>query len=110
VDVEEILNLDTYLQKTESSFFFFSSKAKRSYTEAPYESNSLLIFGSETTGLPPRYFEKWPERFYTIPMIPQSRCLNLATSAGIVLYEGLRGCSLSRLPSLFGHPLKKSFP
>jgi tRNA (cytidine/uridine-2'-O-)-methyltransferase len=90
VDVEEILNLDTYLEQTEHSFFFFSSKANQSYTKAPYDSQSLLIFGSETTGLPPRYQEKRGDRFYTIPMIPQARCLNLATSAGIVLFEALR--------------------
>lgn len=90
VNVEEIQDLDAYLEKTDAPIFFFSSKAARSYTEARYEPNSILIFGSETTGLPPCYFEKYEERFFTIPMIPQARCLNLATSAGIVLFEAIR--------------------
>jgi tRNA (cytidine/uridine-2'-O-)-methyltransferase len=94
VDVEEIQDLDAYLEKTEAPFLFFSSKAARSYTEAPYTSDTLLIFGSETTGLPARYFEKWPDRFFTIPMLPQARCLNLATSAGIALFEGIRQTDL----------------
>lgn len=72
------------------SFFFFSSKAKKSYTEAPFREDSLLIFGSETSGLPEEFHQKWPDRFYTIPMIPGARCLNLANSANIVLYEALR--------------------
>jgi tRNA (cytidine/uridine-2'-O-)-methyltransferase len=90
VTVEEIDDLEAYLEKTTAPFFFFSSKASKSYTTAHYTPDSLLIFGSETTGLPPHYFEKWKERFFTIPMIPQSRCLNLATSAGVVLYEAIR--------------------
>ena len=90
VEVEEINNLDDYLQKATGPIYFFSSKATQIYTEAQYEPNALLIFGSETTGLPPQYFEKWSDCFFKIPMIPTARCLNLATSAGIVLYEALR--------------------
>lgn len=90
VEIEEIEDLDAYLKSTKAPFFFFSSKAPRNYTAAPYESNSLLIFGSETTGLPSLYFETWKDSFFTIPMLSRSRCLNLATSAGIVLYEAFR--------------------
>src|SRR5690606_10970052 len=90
VEVEEIFDLDNYLNTEDAPFFFFSSKVKTSYTSAPYTSDCSLIFGSETSGLPPHYFEKWPEKFYTIPMVNGSRCLNLATSVGIVLFEGLR--------------------
>lgn len=90
VSVEEIDQLDTYLEQTDAPIFFFSSKGTKPYTEAEYTSDSLLIFGSETTGLPPLYWEKWPDRFFTIPMVPQTRCLNLASSAAIVLYEALR--------------------
>ncbi len=100
VEVEEIDNLETYLEKTDAPFFFFSSKAKQSYTEAPYASNALLIFGSETEGLPTKYFEKWGERFFKIPMMPQARCLNLATSAAIVLYEALRSSETGPFNSL----------
>ena len=90
VTVEEIEDLDTYLETTPHPFYFFSSKTKKLYTEASYTSDSLLIFGSETTGLPSRYVEKWPEKFLTIPMQEGARCLNLATSAGIALYEAIR--------------------
>ncbi len=90
VDLEEIDDLESYLEKTDRSFFFFSSKCAQQYTEAPYDSQSLLIFGSETSGLPPRFIQRWPDRFYTIPMVENTRCLNLATSAAIVLYEALR--------------------
>ena len=90
VDVEEIDDLNLYLEQTENSFFFFSSKSKKLYTEAPYETDSFLIFGSETEGLPDLFWKRWPDRFYTIPMAPGKRCLNLATSAAIVLFEAQR--------------------
>lgn len=90
VPVEEIDNLESYLEKVTQPFFFFSSKSEKLYTDAPYTQDSLLIFGSETEGLPEHYREKWGDRFYKIPMISGARCLNLATSAAVVLYEALR--------------------
>ncbi len=90
VDVTVINDLETYLKTCLCPFYFFSSKVKRLYTDLPYSPTDCLIFGSETTGLPDSFHQQWPERFATIPMIPQARCLNLATSVGIVLYEALR--------------------
>ncbi len=97
VEIEEIDDLPLYLEKTQSPFFFFSSKTKNSYTEAAYAPDSLLIFGSETNGLDPFFWQRWPDRFYTIPMTPGQRCLNLASSAAIVLYEALRQTQFTTL-------------
>ena len=90
VPIDVIDNLETFLEETDHPFYFFSSKATKSYTEIEYTNNDLLIFGSETTGLPPHYFTRWPDRFYTIPMASNARCLNLSNSVSIVLFEGLR--------------------
>ena len=90
VDVSYLDDLESNFDKFSGSFFFFSSKATQLYNSVSYEADSCLIFGSETTGLPPVFFEKWPERFVTLPMIPGARCLNLATSAGIAVYEAWR--------------------
>lgn len=89
VHIEEIDNLEEYLEG-KNPFFFFSSKAKKAYTEAKIPMGSYLIFGSETKGLEKHFFQRWPEHFFTIPMKENARCLNLATSVGIVLYEALR--------------------
>lgn len=70
---------------------YFSAKAERPLTEARFQANSVLIFGNETDGMPDRILEKYPDRCYTIPMQSgKVRSLNLATAAGIVLYEALR--------------------
>lgn len=90
VNVTIIDDLETYLDACDSPFYFFSSKATQRYNDIKYNSDALLIFGSETSGLPAHFSEKWPERFATIPMKEGSRCLNLASSAAIVLYEALR--------------------
>lgn len=90
VDVSFIDDLEHFLENTSQNFYFYSSKAQKKYSEITYQKDDMLIFGSETTGLPSHYNEKWPDRFATIPMISGARCLNLATSAGIVLYEAWR--------------------
>ncbi|MCB1118614.1 MAG: tRNA (cytidine(34)-2'-O)-methyltransferase [Chlamydiia bacterium] len=90
VNVNEIDSLEDYLETLPTPFWFFSSKAKTLYADVTYSPDSALIFGSETTGLPPLFHERWPERFVTLPMRPNQRCLNLATSCGIALFEAWR--------------------
>ncbi len=69
---------------------YYSAHGTQSYLDAPYQANSVLVFGNETDGLPVRLRETYPERIFRIPMRPGIRCLNLATAVGIVLYEALR--------------------
>lgn len=90
VKVSFIDNLETYLEQYDGSFYFFSSKSRVLYTSVSYDVHSALIFGSETTGLPPLFYQKWPDRFVTLPMVKGVRCLNLATSVGIGVYEAWR--------------------
>ena len=97
VNVEMIDNLEAYLDAYPHPFYFFSSHAKKLYTDVSYDKNTALIFGSETSGLPPVFHEKWPERCVTLPMTLEKRCLNLATSVGIGLYEALRQNKFSSL-------------
>jgi len=73
---------------------YFSAKGERSYVEAPYAENSVLVFGSETEGMPARIREKHPDQLFRIPMRSEVRSLNLATAVGIVLYEAVRQTGL----------------
>lgn len=68
---------------------YFSAHGTRPYWDALYTERSCLVFGNESQGLPQRIREKYPERVYRIPMGPAVRSLNLATAAGIVLYEAV---------------------
>ncbi len=84
--------LDDFLSKVpESRLFFFSKAARQSYVQASFQDGDFLIFGSETQGLPPWLFDKYPHQFWAIPMFhPRVRSLNLASAVAIVLYEALR--------------------
>ena len=61
----------------EEKFFYFSSKAVRSYTDVEYPEDAFLVFGKETKGLPPELVAAHPDRALRIPMRPALRCLNL---------------------------------
>jgi tRNA (cytidine/uridine-2'-O-)-methyltransferase len=68
-----------------------TTRATRPYTRIDYRDGDALLFGSESNGLPPGILQRFAETAATIPMPGGAvRCLNLATSVGIVLYEALR--------------------
>ena len=90
MQIEIIEDLYSYLKHCSKDFYFFSSKAPKIYTNVQYPEDTFLIFGSETTGLPAIFWETWPEKFLTVPMASQKRCLNLSNTVAIALYEGLR--------------------
>ncbi len=72
------------------SHYLLTTKTKRPYFEAAFQPGDCLIFGRETRGLPESLLAAEPDRLLTIPMAPAARSLNLATAAGIVLFEALR--------------------
>ncbi len=71
--------------------WFFSTKASRSYWEVEYPEGCYLVFGSEGSGLPPEFYQRYGEQLVQIPMTGEfHRSLNLANSAAVGLYEALR--------------------
>ena len=91
LDVFEYKNLDDFFTRNEGGeFFFFSTKAKKSYTEVKYPEDAYLIFGKETKGLPEPLIFSNMERAVRIPMRKTLRCLNLSNSVAIAAYEYFR--------------------
>ena len=70
--------------------WFFSTHATRPYTEVAYRKGAVLVFGSESRGLPKDLVAANADRLLTIPSRPQVRSLNLSNCAAIVAYEALR--------------------
>ncbi len=68
----------------------FAAAAPRSVFDARFAPGDLLVFGSEALGLPPALLSAHPERCVGIPLRPGQRSLNLATAAGIGVYQALR--------------------
>lgn len=83
---------DEFLKaKGDSPMYFFSTKTERSYWDCPMEDSAYFVFGNEGSGLPAQIHEKYPDKFYTIPMPGNfTRSLNLANSVSVAVYEGLR--------------------
>jgi tRNA (cytidine/uridine-2'-O-)-methyltransferase len=90
LDLEIHENLDNLLGQFKApNVAFFSARASRPYWEMD-DKIELLVFGRETKGLPPEYFERTPERFYTIPIFHKGvRSLNLANAVSVVTYHQL---------------------
>jgi tRNA (cytidine/uridine-2'-O-)-methyltransferase len=91
VTLAEFNSFDEFLLERKPAperLFFFSKNAKQSLYEAQFQQGDYLIFGSESKGLPTRFFQDYPERFYSLPILsPHVRSLNLANAATAVSYE-----------------------
>ena len=69
----------------------------RIYSEIKYDKDIFLLFGSETTGLPKVILSKLKNRSIKIPMINDSRSINLSNSVAIVVYEVWRQLKFSSI-------------
>jgi tRNA (cytidine/uridine-2'-O-)-methyltransferase len=70
-------------------FFFLTTKTSQNYWDLTFPQECFLVFGPETRGLPESLLHAEAESCLRIPM-QGTRSLNLATAAGIVMYEFMR--------------------
>ncbi|TLD87515.1 tRNA (cytidine(34)-2'-O)-methyltransferase [Helicobacter sp. MIT 05-5294] len=77
--------------------FYLTTKVKHPYYQASLKDGAYLHFGREDAGLSEEILRVNQELCYTIPMQNNARSLNLATSVGIVLYEGIRQREIARI-------------
>lgn len=90
LDLEIHDNLEAMLEPFDGRVAFFTKFATRLYTEMPLDTD-LLIFGRETSGLPPEVHERYADKLYRIPIFhDQVRSLNLANAVSITVYDLLR--------------------
>ena len=84
-------NLEDFFNKNRGGeFFFFSTKAKKSYADVNYPDGAFLLFGKETKGLPEPLIFSNLDRAVRIPMKKTLRCLNLSNSVAVAAYEYFR--------------------
>jgi tRNA (cytidine/uridine-2'-O-)-methyltransferase len=78
---------------------FFSTRGTKPHWEADYRIDDYLVFGRETSGLPPEFYERYRDRLVVIPQPGGgTRSLNLSTAAGIGLYEAYRQVQIRKEP------------
>lgn len=90
LDITYYESLDEFFERNSGEFFFFSTKAEKIYSDVEYPANTWLFFGKESAGLPEKLLFENAERTVRIPMMDESRSLNLANSVAIGTFEVLR--------------------
>jgi len=71
-------------------YWYFSRFAKQTIWEAEFTAGDVIVFGSETSGLPRSIMQPDSMESVRLPTDPRVRSLNLASTAAIVLYEMMR--------------------
>jgi tRNA (cytidine/uridine-2'-O-)-methyltransferase len=67
----------------------FTTKSRQSAYEFTFQADDVLLFGKESAGVPAEIADACDARV-RIPMRPQVRSMNLATSAALALGEAMR--------------------
>ncbi|WP_435019666.1 tRNA (cytidine(34)-2'-O)-methyltransferase [Tundrisphaera sp. TA3] len=68
----------------------FTTKTRRSFTEAAYRPGDGLVFGPESRGLASSWLATQGDQSVRIPIRPEARSLNLGTAVAIGLFEAVR--------------------
>lgn len=90
LDITYYDSLSDFLSKNSGKFFYFTTKARKVYSDVSYPDNCYLLFGKETKGLPEELLLRNPDRCVRLPMIEGARSLNLSNTVAIAVYEALR--------------------
>ena len=91
LDISYYKDWDEFADKNEGGDFrYFSTKSLNTYSDIKYQDNVYLVFGREDKGLPEELLYENKEKCVRIPMIAETRSLNLSNSVAIGVYEVLR--------------------
>ncbi len=71
-------------------FWFFSKKVDKIYTNVEFAPGDVLVFGSESKGLPQSLLDAHADHCLRIPIRPQARSLNLSVSVALAAFEARR--------------------
>ena len=89
VDVSRFASFDAYRAEVPGRLILFTTKGERSSYAFDFTSGDILLFGKESGGVPTVIAAQCDARL-RIPIRPQVRSFNLATSAALALGEALR--------------------
>lgn len=71
--------------------FALTTKGSSNYAQTAFLRDDVFVFGPETRGLPEEIRSEFTaEHRLRLPMLPDSRSLNLSNSAAVLLYEAWR--------------------
>ncbi len=91
-EIKRHANFADFLQAIgDARIFACTTKGKAYPSDAGFMAGDVLLFGPETRGLPLSIIESLPEQQrLRIPMLPQSRSMNLSNAVSVFVYESWR--------------------
>ena len=78
------------MEPAEDEMVLMTKNGVRPFWQMPFSQRIIMVFGSETKGLPIPILERYASHTFFIPIQSHIRCLNLSTAVGIALYENVR--------------------
>ena len=103
LDVTTYVNYQEFLEKNPGAkIYMATTKGQNVYTEVSYEEDCYIMFGKESAGIPEEILRDNQETCVRIPMLGETRSLNLSNSVAIILYEAFRQHDFAHL-KLDGH-------
>ena len=91
LDVTTYVNWEDFCKKNaDAKIYYATTKARHVYSEVNYEPDCYIMFGQESAGIPEEILKDNPDTCVRIPMVGETRSLNLSNSVAIVLYDALR--------------------
>jgi tRNA (cytidine/uridine-2'-O-)-methyltransferase len=71
--------------------FAMTTKGSQNYAQVTFKVGDVFVFGPESRGLPDAIRNEFaPEHRLRLPMLPESRSLNLSNSVAVLVYEAWR--------------------
>ena len=103
LDVTTYVNFEDFLAKNPGAkIYMATTKARKKYTDVRFEDDAYIMFGKESAGIPEEILRDNQETCVRIPMLGETRSLNLSNSVAIILYEAFRQHDFAHL-KLEGH-------
>lgn len=91
LELYRYVDFDDFLEKNKDArLVMASTKGYHNYSDFEFHENDFIVFGKESAGIPEEILIEHPDTTIRIPMMGESRSLNLSNSVAIVLYEALR--------------------
>jgi len=91
LDIASYINYEDFLERNPGArIYMATTKAPNLYTNVSYEEDCYIMFGKESAGIPEEILAEHKDDSIRIPMMGETRSLNLGNSVAVVLYEALR--------------------
>ncbi|MCB1956792.1 MAG: tRNA (cytidine(34)-2'-O)-methyltransferase [Rhodocyclaceae bacterium] len=82
---------DCLALQPEARVFALSTRGRVQYDGVAFQAGDVLLFGSETAGLPEAVLGLFPpDRRLRLPMVAGNRSLNLSNTVAVVVFEAWR--------------------